>query len=377
MLELGTLPSLQAEIRACVEADDAILAQLRADVKPLKHETRRIQPHSTAAISLVGTDGGHNVIQYDPFMVQVIRVVDSSNNEYCLEALTPRTPVATIDERHIGVDGLPRTPMGRMMRVLGVSSFRDLSFIDFGAEPKPSWIQVYRELTEWAVLLDLVRNRDFGTDTVVIQDGFLRSKVFRGNLFAHYRNTLESAITEQYSRNKRRIYVVGVSKKSKVLQTYQLAMSLESVMRTTYPAYVEVPRRLEENVYKWDEYARGNDTDTTSVEGNKFVAGKMFFVKFGSSVYDPIWAVDLLESQVQDASTVLGYVLNDALDGFPIPFYPQSLQRAHDLAALVDLDIDIIEDAVVDALRDVVGDKRAVVDESRLGVADLAGRRYR
>jgi hypothetical protein len=31
-------------------------------------------------------------------------------------------------------------------------------------------------MTEWAVLFSLLRKKDFGTDTVIVRDGFLRSR---------------------------------------------------------------------------------------------------------------------------------------------------------------------------------------------------------
>ena len=41
-----------------------------------KSDWERIQPRTTTSISLVGTDGGNNKIQYDPFLIQLIRVVE-------------------------------------------------------------------------------------------------------------------------------------------------------------------------------------------------------------------------------------------------------------------------------------------------------------
>jgi hypothetical protein len=229
---------------------------------------------------------------------------------------------------------------------------------------------------EWAILLDLVRTRQFGADVVIIQDGFLRTKVFAGSLFKRYREELDQAIADQYRKCRRRVLVVGIAKHSKVLQTYQLAMALEGVLRNSYASYVEVPRSLEQKVYEYSEYARGDDVAAAGGEVNKFVAGKMFFVKFGTSPYDPIWPVDVLESQFDQASSTLGYLLNDALDGFPVAFYPQSLQRAHENAALVGFDMEILQDEVVAALRDLLKDQRSIVDESRFQVSDIAQRRY-
>ena len=63
-----------------------------------------------------------------------------------------------------------------------------------------SWVQVYREMTEWAVLFSLVREKDFGTDTVIVCDGFLRSKMFAKDsggegLFKKYREGLRGRDT--------------------------------------------------------------------------------------------------------------------------------------------------------------------------------------
>ena len=374
MIETTSLPKLQAEVQGCVEAEAKLLEEHRSLVRELRGQVRRIHPYSTTAVAFVGTDGGDNAIQYDPFLVQLIRVVDSSNEEYCLEVITPRTPMASIDDRHMGSAGQGKTAMGRMMEALGLQHFVELSQTtpDDSAR-KPTWILAYRELTEWAILLDLVRTRQFANDTVILQDGLLRSKVF-GKHFRGYVQLLNDAIAEQYRRSRRRVYIAGVAKQSKILQSFQLAMSIEGILRTSYPAYVEVSEKIQKKVIRWEEYIR---RFTIVDDGRQvFNAGRMHWVKFGPLPHDPVWTVDILESQVDQADTILGYVLNDAISGFPIPYYPLCLQRAHEFAALVDLDYDILQDQVLDALRAVLGERRALVDEGRLQVADVTQRRY-
>src|SRR5439155_21324152 len=62
------------------------------------------------------------------------------------------------------------------------------------------------ELMEWAILFEVVRERDFATDTVIVRDGFLRSKVFSGDLFKKYRQGIDDAIATQFSKHRRRIF---------------------------------------------------------------------------------------------------------------------------------------------------------------------------
>lgn len=369
MIEPGTLSILQDELRLRIEEDRKVLDEMREEVRPLKSLTRRIQPRSATAISLVGTDGGNNQLRFDPFQVQLVRVVDSSRNEYCLEVITPRTQIPELTKRHLDENGKSRTALGKMMNYLDVSDLSQLSPV-FKADPdqiSSSWMNVYREMMEWAVLFELVREKDFGTDTVIIGDGFLRSKMFANKLFGKYREGLEEGIRRQNEKNRRRIYVCGIAKTNGVLQTYRVAMALEGVMRNAYPCFVEVPECMEERVYKWDEWFKRTD---------KFVAGKMFFVKFGNSPHDPVWAVDLLLSQKGEAQTILGYLLEDAKDGFPVPLYPQCLQRAHENAALVDFDMELLEDLICDTIRESLGEKKWVIDELALQESDPASLRY-
>jgi hypothetical protein len=59
-----------------------------------------------------------------------------------------------------------------------------------------------------------------------------------------------------------------------------------------------------------------------------------------------------------------------------VPFYPFSLQQADAHSRVADLDVEIIEDSLVSAVRDLVGkDKAHIVDALRL-TTDVAARRY-
>ena len=300
---------------------------------------------------MVGTDGGNNELRFDPFLIQIIRIVDSSNNELWLEVVTPTTPVKELDARHLnGTTSL--SPLGRMMLALGVKSVADLApaIYDRTDRPRsPSWTNVYREIIEWAVLLELLQ-KDYGSDTLFVFDGYLRSKVFKGALFMEYGRLLEKAV-DAHKRKGRNIYIVGIAKNSAVLARYRLALKIRNILRGRYPAFVRVPRELERKAYVWGEYARGREDAEEGGEAAKFVNGAMFFVKFGDRPQDVIWPVDIFEPQLSQAGTILGYLVQDAKDGFPISLYPRSLQKAHEGAALFGLDMDLLQDVVTDGVR--------------------------
>lgn len=109
MIEPATQTYLKKAIAECIDTDQGVLDALRNEIRPLKNATRRIQPRATTSISLVATDGGNNQLQFDPFLVQLIRVVDSSNNEYCIEAVSPTTPIEKLDKRQFNEQNNTRT----------------------------------------------------------------------------------------------------------------------------------------------------------------------------------------------------------------------------------------------------------------------------
>lgn len=379
MLDPASQVQLREAIADCIDSDQGVLDALREEIRPLKDKTRRIQPRTTTSISLVGTDGGNNQLQFDPFLIQLIRVVDSSNNEYCLEAVSPTTSIQKLNERQFAADGTSCTALGEMMAFLGVKTLPTLSHMirptDKGKPVSPSWVQVYRELVEWAILFAILK-KDFGTDTLIVCDGLLRSKVFAGDLFQRLLQGIKDRIELQWSKSRRRIYLAGVAKHSKVLSRYRLAMALEGVLQNDYPTYVEVPRDVEEKAYVWSEFARGDDRAGEAGEINKFVGGKMFLVKFGSHRRDPTWPVDIFVPQVAESQTILGSMLADAINGFPVAHYPRCLQKAHENAALVDFDFDILQDFIYEGVRSSLGADAGTLDAFQLQDADPAQRRY-
>jgi hypothetical protein len=172
------------------------------------------------------------------------------------------------------------------------------------------------------------------------------------------------------------VYLVGVAKHSNVITRYNLAMAIEGTFPSGDARYVKIPRELEVKAYKWAEWARGAEIEGEERETPKFVAGDMFLVRFGKQSGDPIWAVDIFSKHSSNSAEIFGYLLNDAINGFPVPFYPLCLQKAHNYAQIVDFDLEIFQDEIFSAVRDLLPEeKRGIIDSMKLH-SDLSNRRY-
>lgn len=384
MFDLDILPILRQLVNERALSDKKLLSKLLVEIRSIAGDVTIIKSRSVTAVSLVASDGGNNKLVFDPFYVQLVRVTDSYGKELCFDAVSPTTDTDELSQKQFHPDGTPQTALGKMMNDLGVYTLNQLSpMIPKGSmvrdrpdEIKPGWVLVYRDLCEWAVLYERIVYDSFATDTLIVRDGQLRSKIFSGDLFIKWRKNVEEAIARIYSKDKRRIYLVGIAKHSKVIDRYRLAMAIEGIFPAGEPLYVRIPRQLEAKAYLWPEYARGSEQDEEEGEAPKFVAGDMYLVRFGKRQGDPIWAVDILSNQSGQAQTIFGYLLNDAISGFPVPFYPLCLQKAHGYAQIVDFDLQIFQDEIFNAVRNLLPqEKRGIIDSWRFS-SDVSGRRY-
>jgi hypothetical protein len=383
MFDPKELSHLREAVRRQTELDRKLLDDLQSDIKALKPQVRVIRQQQANAVSMVASDGGNNSLVFDPFLFQLVRVVDSYGKQLCLEVISPTTDTGELFQRQFcPKTGEPVTALGKMMRDLEVTSLNALSPMipRPKADPmtvKAGWVMTYRDVCEWAVLYDCICYSRFGTDTVLVRDGLLRSKVFAGDLFAQViMRKISGAINRAWEEDKRRIYLVGIAKKTKLQARYQLAMALEEMFVPGEPRYVPISRDLETKNYKWDEYARGMNDRGEDGEVGKFVAGTMFFVRFGRQKGDPIWVADIFEDQEASASDIFGFLLTDSIAGFPVPLYPRCLQQAHEHAQIVDFDLDIMQDTVFESVRELLPvHHRGILDAMQLH-SDVSAQRY-
>ena len=172
------------------------------------------------------------------------------------------------------------------------------------------------------------------------------------------------------------MFVVGLAKSSKVLQRYQLALNLERVLPAGGAHYLRVPRELEGKAYRWIEWAAAIDPESDERRKTRYAAGVMHLVRFGKRATDPIWTIDILESQVEHADEIMSHLLADAELGFPVQLYPRSVQLAHQHRHVSDFDLAIVQDEVTEAVRKLLAeDQRDIVDVMRFAAQGFSGGR--
>lgn len=400
------------DVRTAAFADRTILDDLIKDIRRfgLRGQVRRIQDYTIPSIAITSTDGGNHKFIFNPFRHQVIRVVDSSGQTLGLKAITLTTNLRKLSASEFKdpTTGLP-TPVGRLMQDVGAAVGENITELNQLCPSIPkeipqqtedkdntAWVMSYRDLWEWAVLYSRIMDATFPQSTLIIRDGVLRTKLFASNYFRVIGDLLAERIDWIRRRERKEIYLVGLAKSSSVVDRYGLALAIENVFPAGSSYFVRVPREMEENVYKFPEFARGRERlprpsmmrdaqgrITFSMpagggikEDSKFVFGTMFLARLSDSLAQPLWAVDIFDDQVSQADRIMACLWADARDGFPIPCYPNAIQRAHDAAMLTDLDVEIINRGIMEAIRDLVGPQNATIIDRINLAGDLTGRRY-
>lgn len=373
MLDPEELPRLREEIREATIADEHLLREAFEDVKSLSARVHPIQEHHANAISVVASDGGNNRLEFNPYYLQLVRIVDTYGRPLLTSAVSTATDTSELSAHHLAQS----TALGKMMGALGVRRLSELSPMIPDRPTKPGWEQVYRDMCEWAVLYELICTKEFAGHTLIVRDGVLRSKIFTGDLFMRLYRLFKEAIERSKREHRRDVFVVGIAKRSEVLERYRLILAVEDVFPAGRPVYAEVPMELQEKVYKWPEWLWSPEAAVEGREAPKFNMGVMHLVRFGRASGDPVWTVDILESQRDQAPRILGALLTDARVGFPVPLYPHSLQQADSFARVADLDLAVLQDTLVEAVREQIDvDRRPVFDAHRLVDANPAALRY-
>ena len=323
----------------------------------MKNDVKPIRRYAVNAVSFVSSDGGDNRLLFNPAVIELVRVVDSLGNQCALDAIAGNSKADDFNERANDKSPLVVSPLKRLCDDLKMSVL-DLSYLLKGIEEQgksTGAARVYRDIVEWAVLYNLMKYKEWGSDTIIVREGMLRTKSFKLSVFPK----IDKLIREAYQAHKKKnvtVSMVGVAKQSAVLSRLAVALELEAVMHKNYPCYVKVPDDIEADCYNFDRtwldtLETYETKESIKEEDHRYQAmGKLFLVKFGDRPYDPVWPVDIAEWQLGEADKIIGQLTQDAQPGFPIPDFPMCVQKAHDYAKVNGLEVEILQDILFERI---------------------------
>ncbi|MEZ5199290.1 MAG: hypothetical protein R2764_23780 [Bacteroidales bacterium] len=362
--------------------EEPVIQEFREFAKRLKNDVKQIRPYSVNAVSFVSSDGGDNRLYFNPATVELVRVVDSLGNQCALDAIASNSKADELNNRAESASPLLVEPLQKLCKDLNTNVV-GLSYLlgGLGEQGKSTGaIRIYRDIVEWAVLYDLMKYRVWGSDTIIVREGMLRTKSFKRKLFPKLDLLIRGAYQEHKKRNIT-VSMVGVAKQSAVLSRLSVALELEETMHKHYPCYVKVPKDIEEKCYNFDRTWLDTLETSEPDENGKYLyqsMGSLFLVKFGNRPFDPVWPVDIAEWQLTDVDKIIGQLTQDAQPGFPIPDFPMCVQKAHDFAKVNGLEVDILQDILFDGITQKLTpeEKEKVLRMKYLG-QNLTNIRYR
>lgn len=344
---------IRHRVLSAYETEGPVIQQFREFAKQIKKDVKPIRPYSVNAVSFVSADGGDNRLYFNPAVIELVRVVDSRGNQCALDAIAGNAKYESLNARGESGHPLVVAPLQKLCTDLKVN-VTELSYLLKGlGEPGKSTgaIRIYRDLVEWAVLYELL-HKEWGSDTIIVREGMLRTKSFKRNIFPKIAERILT-ICKEHKKKHVNVSIVGVAKQSAVLSRLAVALELEETFHKPYPCYVEVPKDIEKECYNYDKtWLDTMETSEPNEEGNYLYQsmGRLYLVKFGDRPFDPVWPVDLAEWDRQEAPRIIGQLLNDAQPGFPIPDFPQSVQKAHNFAAISGIEVSVLQDILFNGI---------------------------
>ena len=175
---------IKKRVQTAYITEEPVIKKFREYAKRLKNDIRPIRPYSVNAVSFVSADGGDNRLYFNPAVIELVRVVDSRGNQCALDAIAGNAKSNSLNARAEEGNPLLVEPLRKLCSDLNVN-VTDLSYLLSGlGEPGKSTgaVRTYRDIIEWAVLYDLL-HKDWGSDTIIVREGLLRTKSFKRKIF--------------------------------------------------------------------------------------------------------------------------------------------------------------------------------------------------
>jgi hypothetical protein len=331
-------PNLAAAAAREIQQVRELQAQLSAELTVVPLTGMRSMP----AVAPVAADGSQNRLSYDPVRIEILRVVDSAGKEHLRRYIPLSAGTDVIAELFRDVP-LLASFLGRLgfspdayPEAFPLLPRPDAGVVqDAGGNKMRGALQDIRDIAEWAACLELALTSP--TSVLVLRDGLLRSMSFSRTALDRASELFRGAYERTGS------LVVGVAKRSQLLDYLSLVLAVQGTFDHAYPCYAAVPESLERLAHKWQKEWPGPRS-----------FGRMYLVKFSPDREGPVYPVDIPE-WVEPARTreLLEYLRGTCRFTFPVPGYPQPLALAHEKAALGALERSLLESQVAAAVAEL------------------------
>jgi hypothetical protein len=373
---------IRERIKYAYLIEEPVFEKLRKSAAQLRSEIKQIRPYSTNAVSFVSVDGGDNRLYFNPAVIEFVRIVDSKGIQCALDAIPGNATPESLNLRAEEGNPLLLPPLRRLCKDIGEGiKVTDLSYLlkGLGESGKSTGaMRAYRDIVEWAVLYDLM-NKEWGSDTIIVREGLLRTKSFKRSIFPHIAEAIKGNC-DQHKKKNVKVSIVCVAKQSSVLSRLAVALELEGVFHKPFPCYVKVPADIEAECYNFDRTWLDTIETPPDENGEHLYQsiGNLFLVKFGDRASDPVWPVDLAAWDLAESPRIMGQLLHDAQPGFPIPDFPMSIQKAHDLAKINGIEMSVLQDLLFEGIMlQFSPDEKEKIWRIRYLSENLTNRRYK
>jgi NurA domain len=285
----------------------------------------RVGLPSLPVVATVATDGGENHLCLEPIRLQVVRVADSLGEiyfeEFIAQSLQPEEIVRFFFQSN--------ERLQRFVAYLQLDWKELLPQSDF---QRSHLLSMLRELMEWAALLKLASQRP---PKLLIRDGLLRSVMLTDRVFQRIGEKFES-LTAKHGH-----LLVGVAKRSRVINYLSLAIGLNDSFADGLPAYLQIPPELEREAapaqYRWV---------------GRRAMGWLHVARLDRGDNVPLLPVDVAIWQRDRVDEAMSLLHESGCGSFPTRGYPQALIQAHEHALLGGLEIEMLEEILLEQVRE-------------------------
>lgn len=293
------------------------------------------------SVSFKSFDGGMFNLHFDPFEFDIVDVADSNGN-IKLKFAAPNGDLRGTDELRTLFGNLEEDPIIRgFLDTLGQDSLLDVSDILTDK-------YTLMELGEFACIFDKVKSAPEDENTIVLKDGFLRTKKLKPEFIIR--------LLDLIRENRRHVKVVGVAKSSKIMFLLKTAMICEKVFPDDMMGYVEIPLDVENMAYRWSGHGPLHPDRPTPLD---YAFGSLYIVKLArhKNLFLTIEIPRDIKNRTpiytnEEINEIIGHLARDAAGSYPIIGYPQTLMKAHEFAVNLGIPASILRDSIMKKLAD-------------------------